>query len=72
MSVGSLFAVFCLLSGRTGTMSSSNVFLFLCLGLYLSVVFLRLGSSAGEGNAIDQDIVEIVRHTINGGTDVRL
>ena len=48
MSVGSLFAIFCLLSGRTRTVSSSYVFLFLCLGLDLTVILLWLGAPAGE------------------------
>ena len=48
MSVGSLFAIFCLLFGRTRTVSSGYVFLFLCLGLDLSVILLWLGASAGE------------------------
>ena len=48
MSVGSLFAIFCLLFGRTRTVSSSYVFLFLCLGLDLPVILLWLGASAGE------------------------
>ena len=46
MSVGSLFAILCLLSGRTRTVSSCYVFLFLCLGLNLSVILLWLGASA--------------------------
>ena len=48
MPVGSLFAIFCLLFGRTRTVSSGYVFLFLCLGLDLSVIPLWLGASAGE------------------------
>ena len=48
MSVGSLFAIFCLLLGRTRTMSSSYVFLFLCLGLDLSIILLWLSASARE------------------------
>ena len=48
MPVGSLFAIFCLLFGRTRTVSSGYVFLFLCLGLDLSVILLWLGASAGE------------------------
>ena len=48
MSVGSLFAIFCLLLGRTRTVSSGYVFLFLCLGLDLPVILLWLGASAGE------------------------
>ena len=48
MSVGSLFAIFCLLFGRTRTVSSRYVFLFLCLGLDLSFILLRLGASARE------------------------
>ena len=48
MSVGSLFAIFCLLLGRTRTVSSSYVFLFLCLGLDLSIVLLWLSASARE------------------------
>ena len=48
MSVGSLFAIFCLLLGRTRTVSSRYVFLLLCLGLDLPVILLRLGASARE------------------------
>ena len=48
MSVGSLFAIFCLLFGRTRTVSSSYVFLFLCLGLDLSIILLWLSASARE------------------------
>ena len=46
MSVGSLFAILCLLSGRTRTVSSCYVFLFLSLGLDLTVILLWLGASA--------------------------
>ena len=48
MPVGSLFAIFCLLFGRTRTVSSSYVFLFLRLGLDLPVILLWLGASARE------------------------
>ena len=48
MPVGSLFAIFSLLLGRTRTVSSSYVFLFLCLGLDLSVILLWLSASARE------------------------
>ena len=48
MSVGSLFAIFCLLLGRTRTVSTSYVFLFLCLGLDLPVILLWLSASARE------------------------
>ena len=48
MSVGSLFAIFSLLLGRTRTVSSSYVFLFLCLGLDLSIILLWLSASARE------------------------
>ncbi len=48
MSVGSLFAIFCLLLGRTRTVSTGYVFLLLCLGLYLAVILLGLSASARE------------------------
>ena len=58
MPVGPLFAVFSLLLGRAATVSTSDVLLFLGLGLHL-VVLLAGTTATSEVNAILQNVLEI-------------
>ena len=58
MSVGPLLTVFGLLLGRAATVSTSDILLFLGLGLYL-VVLLTGTTTTTEVNAILQNLLEI-------------
>ena len=59
MAVGPLFAVFRFLHGRTATVSTGNVFLFLGFGLHFAVVGL-LASAASKTDAVFQYRLEVV------------
>ena len=69
MSVGTLLAVFGLLSGRTATVGTGDILLLLGFGLHLTVV-LRLITASAEADAVFKDILEIVH--INGGIALHL
>ena len=58
MPVGPLLTVFGLLLGRAATVSTSDILLFLGLGLYL-VVLLTGTTTTTEVNAILQNLLEI-------------
>ena len=58
MPVGPLFTVFSLLLGRAATVGTSDVLLFLRLGLHL-VVLLAGTTATSEVNAILQNVLEI-------------
>ena len=58
MPVGPLFTVFGFLLGRAATVSTSDVLLFLRLGLHLVVLFAR-ATTTSEVNAILQNVLEI-------------
>ena len=58
MSVCPLLTVFGLLLGRAATVSTSDILLFLGLGLYL-VVLLTGTTTTTEVNAILQNLLEI-------------
>ena len=60
MSVGSLFTVFRLLTGRTAAVGTSNILLLLGLGLHLLAIVLRLVTSASEVDAVLEDTLKIV------------
>ena len=62
MSVGSLLTVFRLLAGGAGTVCTSDVLLFLGLGLDL-VVFLAGTAASSEVDAVLQDILEVAFFT---------
>ena len=59
MSVCPLFTVFSLLLSRAATVSTSDVLLFLRLGLHL-VVLLAGTTATSEVYAIYQDVLEIL------------
>ena len=67
LTISSLLAVFCLLTGRAAAMSSRNILLFLGFGLHLAIV-LGLIAPSSEVNTVFEDMLEIV-HRLNGGTD---
>ena len=73
MTVGTLLAVLSLLTGRAGTVGTSDVFLLLGLGLHLAII-LRLVTSASEVDAVLEDMLKIIHCAliINGGRGVRL
>ena len=58
MSIRPLLTVFGLLLGRTTTVSTSDILLFLGLGLYLVILFARTTTTT-EVNAILQNLLEI-------------
>jgi len=58
MPIGPLFAVFGFLLGRAATVSTSDVLLFLGLGLYLVLLFART-TTTSEVDAILQNLLEI-------------
>lgn len=69
MSVGPLFAVLGLLTGRTATVGSCDVFLFLGLGLHLVLIGIALWHSLEHHPAAGNNIVNICH--INGGKVLR-
>ena len=64
MAIGPLLTVFGFLSGRATTVSTSDVFLFLGLGLYL-VFFLAGTAATTKRNAIFQNLLEVTLFTHN-------
>ena len=58
MPIGTLLTVFGFLLGRTTTVGTSDILLFLGLGLYLVVLFAR-ATATTEVNAILQNLLEI-------------
>ena len=58
MPIGTLLTVFGFLLGRTATVGTSDILLFLGLGLYLVVLFAR-ATATTEVNAILQNLLEI-------------
>ena len=69
MPIGPLLTVFGFLLGRATTVSTSDILLFLGLGLHLAIV-LGLIAPSSEVNTVFEDMLEIV-HRLNGGTDER-
>ena len=59
MSVGTLFTIFGFLSGRTTTMSTSDILLLLGFGLHLAGI-LWLITSTSEVDAVFEDVLKIV------------
>ena len=70
MAIGSLLAVFGLLARTTTTVSTSDILLFLGLGLHLAIV-LGLVASTSEVDAVFENVLEIV-HRLSDGRDERL
>lgn len=64
MPIGPLLTVFGLLLGRTTTVSTSDILLFLGLGLYLVLLFAGTTATT-EVNAILQNLLEITLLTHN-------
>ena len=58
MPIGPLLTVFGLLLGRAATVSTSDILLFLGLGLHLVLLFAR-ATATTEVNAILQNLLEI-------------
>ena len=58
MPIGPLLTVFGFLLSRTTTVSTSDILLFLGLGLYLVLLFARTTATT-EVNAILQNLLEI-------------
>ena len=58
MPIGTLLTVFGLLLGRAATVGTSDILLFLGLGLYL-VLLLTGATATTEVNAILQNLLEI-------------
>jgi len=67
-SLRPLFAVLGFLTGRTATVSPSDILFLLGLGLHLAII-LGFVSSASEVDAVFEDILKIVH--INDGKDAR-
>ena len=70
MSVGTLLAVFGFLSGRTATVSSSDILFLLGFGLHLAIV-LRLVTSTSEVDTVFEYVLKVV-HRLNDGRGARL
>ena len=68
MTVGTLFAILRLLTGRATSVGSRNLLLLLGFGLHLAIV-LWLITSTSEVDAVFEYILKIVH--INGGKDER-
>ena len=64
MPIGTLLTVFGFLLGRTTTVGTSDILLFLGLGLDLVVLFARTTATT-EVNAILQNLLEITLLTHN-------
>ena len=60
MSVGTLLAVFGLLSGRTATVGTGNILLLLGFGLHLLARIAWLITSASEVDAVLEYLLKIV------------
>jgi len=67
LPVGTLLTIFGFLLSRTAAVCSGNVFLLLCLGLHLALVWVATLSATTEGDAILQDLLKILFscHTVN-------
>ena len=69
MTIGTLFAVLCLLSGAAAAMRSSDILLLLGLGLHLAIIFWLVTSSS-EVDAVLEYILKVV-HRFNDGIGAR-
>ena len=67
MSVGTLFAVLCLLTGRAATMGTSDVLFLLSLGLHLVIILARTATTS-EADTVLQDMLKITFLTHNSGS----
>ena len=65
MSVGSLFTVFRLLTGRTAAVGTSDILLLLGFGLYLAIVF-RLITSTSEVDTVFEYVLKVI-HGLSDG-----
>ena len=76
MPIGTLFAILCLLFGRTAAMRARDVFLLLGLGLHLILLLVAARRALAESHSATRDyLVDVhVQNVlgINGGKALRL
>ena len=63
MPIGTLLTILGFLLGRARTVSTGDIFLFLCLGLHLTFVGVFALAPSAEVDAITPDLLKIVPYT---------